>query len=255
MLRLVLLVVACTGCGRVGFEPRGDGSAAPAGPIGWWKLDETAGAIASDASGNGDDGKLIGGPSWVSAKVDNGLRLDGTSQYVTIPDSPTLRIAGSWTVAMWVELSAVPATGKMYTLLAKCDSGGFETYSLRIDNNYGQFGVTAPGSFVAQFATAGGVDVYAVSTPPAIASTTWYWLSGTWDATTGQLALYVDAQLAATVTNTAKPTTLAGEAFMIGDNPGHLDQYTAAIVDDVRIYDRALAAGELASLYSSLGGT
>lgn len=47
------------------------------------------------------------------------------------------------------------------------------------------------------------------------------------------------------------PTSLAGQDFLIGDNAGHLGQYTPGILDDVRIYDRALTASELAALYSA----
>jgi hypothetical protein len=251
VVRLAALVLACVGCGRIGFATiAGDDAAAIPGLVGWWKLDETAGSIASDASGNGHDGALKGSPSWVAAKTGNGIRLDGTTQYVDIPDSPTLRLEGSWTIATWVQLSALPATTKMYTLLAKTDGAGNETYSLRVDNNYGQFGVTAPGSFVAQFATATATDVYALITPPSIDAGAWYWLAGTWDASSGQLALYVDGQLAASVTSSKVPTTGSGQDFLIGDNAGHLAQYTPGILDDVRIYDRALTAGELAMLFS-----
>ena len=34
--------------------------------LGWWKLNETSGTIASDSSGNGYDGTLVGDPQWVA---------------------------------------------------------------------------------------------------------------------------------------------------------------------------------------------
>ena len=261
-MHVVAALVAASasgGCGRIKFDAAAstsDGAITPppSGLTGWWKLDEMSGTVAADSSGNGDDGSLVGGATWVAAKVDNGISLDGAGQYVAVADSPRLRLSGSWTVTTWLQMSALPATGAMYTVLAKTDASGNETYSLRVDNNYGQFGVTAPGSFVVQFAGATGGDVYALTTPAAIETGRWYWLVGSWDTSSSSLALYLDGEPAASVTNaTTTPTTAGGQDFLIGDNAGHLGQDFHGILDEVRIYDRALTAAEIASLYAAGG--
>ena len=38
------------------------GQVAPAGIVGWWKLDETSGTTVSDSSGNGITGNFVGTP-------------------------------------------------------------------------------------------------------------------------------------------------------------------------------------------------
>ena len=35
---------------------------------GYWKFDESSGNIASDSSGNGNNGTLENGPAWVNGK-------------------------------------------------------------------------------------------------------------------------------------------------------------------------------------------
>ena len=40
------------------------------GLVGWWKFDETEGNIASDSSGNGNDGTLTNGPTWTEGKLE-----------------------------------------------------------------------------------------------------------------------------------------------------------------------------------------
>ena len=45
------------------------------GLVGWWKFDETDGTVASDSSGNGNDGTLTNGPlgqkeNWRSLEFD-----------------------------------------------------------------------------------------------------------------------------------------------------------------------------------------
>jgi len=254
---------ALASCGRLDFNALSDGAsdgivgpdAALANLIGWWKLDESSGVAAADSSGNGEVGIVPSGARWVPGRINNGLVLDGVSQYVDVPDSSTLRVAGSWTISTWLNLSATPASGQMYTVLAKTDASGYETYSLRIDNNYGQFGTTSPGSFVVQFASAGGVDSFALETPASIQTNHWYHLAGTWNAATSLLSLYVDGQLTASTTATGMiPTTVAGEDFLIGDNAGDIDQPTAGTFDDVRIYDRPLSAAEINQLFVAPGG-
>ena len=39
-------------------------------PNGWWKFDETEGTVASDSSGNENDGTLTNGPTWIEGKLE-----------------------------------------------------------------------------------------------------------------------------------------------------------------------------------------
>lgn len=257
-------LVATTACGRLDFETAAvvvpaDGAPDTTDaivtlpvPVGWWKLDETTGTTAADASGHGLSGTVMGAATWAPGKFGNGIALDGsTTEFVSIADTASLRLSGSWTLSLWVKLTTAPANTQMYTLAAKTDAMGFETYSLRLDNNYGQFGSTGPGSFVAQFATAAGVDVYTLFTPATIDVGQWISVLDTWNAQTGVLQLYVNGQPLASTTNlSAMPTTVAGQPFLIGDNAGHTDQGTAGTLDDVRIYDVALSPAEVALVYA-----
>jgi hypothetical protein len=57
---------------------------ARAGLVGYWKLDEGSGTIASDSSGNGHDGTIEGDPQWVAGMYGQALDFDGTDDYVDI---------------------------------------------------------------------------------------------------------------------------------------------------------------------------
>ena len=54
--------------------------------VGYWPFDEGSWTVAHDASGNGHDGTLVGGPTWVDGVVGKCLSFGG-SNYVTIPSS------------------------------------------------------------------------------------------------------------------------------------------------------------------------
>ena len=61
------------------FILTGAGNSADINLIGWWKLDETSGNIARDASGNGHDGTLKGDPEWITGMIDGALQVGGIS--------------------------------------------------------------------------------------------------------------------------------------------------------------------------------
>ena len=70
------------------------------GPVGWWPLDEGPGTNTADASGNGNDGALTNGPTWVTGIFSNALSFDGINdQYVQA--QPTGTVNGTFTVAAW----------------------------------------------------------------------------------------------------------------------------------------------------------
>ncbi|MHC4703406.1 MAG: hypothetical protein ACYTFQ_22800, partial [Planctomycetota bacterium] len=50
--------------------------------LGMWLLDEGAGDTTEDASGNGNDGTLMGGPNWVAGQSGNALEFTGSQTYV-----------------------------------------------------------------------------------------------------------------------------------------------------------------------------
>ena len=57
------------------------------GLIGHWSFDESSGANAADSSGHGYDATLFnadGSSSWVEGKVNGGIELDGTNDYLAI---------------------------------------------------------------------------------------------------------------------------------------------------------------------------
>jgi hypothetical protein len=66
-------------------------SCADADLVGYWQFDDGAGNIATDKSGNGNNGTLIGGPTWIAGTVGGGaLSFDGTDDMVEIPDAASL---------------------------------------------------------------------------------------------------------------------------------------------------------------------
>ncbi|HEV58315.1 MAG TPA: hypothetical protein ENN87_12615 [Phycisphaerales bacterium] len=49
--------------------------AQPEGLVGWWPFDDRQGTVAIDASGNGNDGTLVGDPTWTTGILGGALDL------------------------------------------------------------------------------------------------------------------------------------------------------------------------------------
>jgi len=74
-----------------------------------WRLDETSGTTAHDSSGYGNDGALNGNPQWEAGMIGGALHFDGSSDYVQIPFSESLRVhnQGDVTSTAWFKFDAV----------------------------------------------------------------------------------------------------------------------------------------------------
>jgi hypothetical protein len=57
------------------------------GLIAYWSFDEGSGSIAGDFSGNGNDGTLQNGPTWVDGKQGQALDFDGSDDQISIPQN------------------------------------------------------------------------------------------------------------------------------------------------------------------------
>ena len=75
-------------------------------PIAELPFDGTTGTTATDVTGNGWDGRLANGASWVTGHSGNGVSLNGTNQYVALPTG-VVSSADTMTVTAWVNLNTV----------------------------------------------------------------------------------------------------------------------------------------------------
>jgi len=91
-----------------------------------WKFDEGFGNIAHDTSGNGNDGTFVGDPLWAAGKTGGALEFNGSSDYIEVPFSESLRVMnqGDFTIAAWFMLDEVPAEYKSVFQQGDDTSGG-----------------------------------------------------------------------------------------------------------------------------------
>lgn len=82
------------------------------------EFDEGSGTTAHDSSGNGSDGTLVNGPSWVSGIHGGALQFDGVNDYVATVN--TLTLTPPLTISVWFNNKT---TSSINTLVADSGSG------------------------------------------------------------------------------------------------------------------------------------
>ena len=106
-----------------------------------------------------------------------------TGSHVTVPDSPPLRITGSFTLAAWISCTT-PSKSSQGVLTKWSESGG-RGYGMMLDGERGlTLCIGSADGRVERIST--GVPVRA----PALHSPAWYFVAASYDAATGRALLY-----------------------------------------------------------------
>ncbi len=80
--------------------------------LGAWLLDEGTGDIAEDASGNGNDGTLMGAPNWVAGQSGNALEFNGSSSYVDCGNAEALNVS-VFSLSFWCNIPSTQSWNHM----------------------------------------------------------------------------------------------------------------------------------------------
>jgi hypothetical protein len=192
--------------------------------VGWWKLDETSGTVARDASGKGHNGTLRGNPQWVAGKVDGAMLLDGEGDYVDI-GSVGISGAARRTLAGWARASttAIPAWTSVF---------GFVPNGAT-DGTYFDVEVDDAGRYV--------VNVQGWQAVICPLDTEWHHFALSYDGAGG--SWYLDG--ASIGTDAGELGTM--DQVRIGANLSE-SHYFPGLVDDVRIYNTVLDESEIKGL-------
>ncbi|HLF92606.1 MAG TPA: LamG domain-containing protein, partial [Planctomycetota bacterium] len=204
--------------------------------VGWWRLDEKTGATASDSTRNRNHGALRNGPAWAAGKLGGALQLDGADDHVRIPDSPSINTIGAqMTVAVWIERQADQSDYRL-VVSRQLATGDENQFWLGFDDNDCGFSITT---------TKGMREVLGRKAPNG----EWIHLAGTYDGTTARL--YVNGAEAASAAQ-GGPLAASTRSLVIGgdefDDKGSIQEVPKGVIDDVRLYNRALTAAEVAVL-------
>lgn len=209
--------------------------------LGWWTLDEGQGGTAVDWSGHGHHGALMGEPQWVEGLDGGALDLEygNTNEGVS---AAAFDVDGALTLAAWVKPESFSQNdGRIITKA----SGTGE------NDHWWMLSTVASGSdYVLRFRlkTDDGQDTTTlVASSGALTVDEWAHTAATWDG--AAMVIHKDGL---EVGRGAKggTTVAANPALAIGIG-NHFSGTTGTrpfdgVIDDVRVYNKALTTEELA---------
>ena len=214
-----------------------------AGLVGHWALDEGTGTTATDSSGNGNNaawsGTLAGTSGYYSAGKNQSWAgsFDGSTDVITIPDASSLDFTGSGTLAAWVFVFGLPASGDTNWIALKGSSGW--GMGIRLINNSGT------GQFSADVVTGGSLQSAQGTT---VTTGTWYHVACVFDSTAQTVSLYVNGSFVTSAPTPANTLRIGGDSS-IGNYPGGAQVWNG-LIQDVRLYNVALSATDLEQLFT-----
>ena len=200
---------------------------------------------ARDDSGNGHSGTIHGASSMTGIKG-AGLVFNGKSAYVNIPNSPPLN-PSSFTVGAWVKING---TGDDYQHVITKDINkgseykGFCLQYIKIDS-----GASGIHSNNFSFFTGSGSNYNHLFFSP-VDTNRWYFLTGTFDGITKKF--YVNGNLVGAITTNvvnANTDLNIGSGTQFESHYPNIGDYLNGTIDEVFIYNRALAPVEITTIY------
>lgn len=202
----------------------------------WYKLDESSGTAASDSSGAGNAATLVGGASWTAAgRLGGALALDGKDGHLVLPES-VITGAVAYSVAAWVKLDALATWSRIFDFGTGTGANMFLTP--RSGDGTLRYAITIGGS--------GGEQQINV---PALPAGAWKHVAVTYDGNSVGI-LYVDGQEAGR--NEAMQVRPQWFGSHVNQNyvgrSQYADPYLKGVVDDFRVYGRALSPAEVTQL-------
>jgi len=215
------------------------------GLVGYWSFDgkDISGTTVYDRSGQGNNGTLTNGPAATIGKIGQAFNFfpggADTDAYVNIGDPVSGALdfgSGDFSVGLWMKGAGYSSQGSsVNVILAK-----------RSYNGAGAgYGFSYASTNKLDFVISNGTTLYYASSVLAtVNDNTWHYYLG---LRSGNVSyLYIDGVLSGTTTVSGSASTNIG--LVVGSD-GVTSRNTNGVVDDVRIYSRALSPEEVQRLY------
>lgn len=210
---------------------------APTGLVAAYGFNELTGSIVGDASGNGNGGQINNAVWSASGRYGGALQFNGTTSMVSVTDAASLDLTTGMTLSAWVSPSQL---------------SGWRTVIMKERTGDLAYGIYAHDQAPRP---AGYISVPNQVTVPGTGALTlnnWTHLAVTYDG--ASLALFVNGT---EVRRVAAPGSMTTSASMlrIGGN-SVWGEYFSGLIDEVRVYNRALTAIEIQTdMNTPVGGS
>lgn len=195
-----------------------------------YSFSESNGTIVNDSSTQNNKGQLLNGAKRViNGKYGSAIDFDGVNDRITVPDSNSLDLTKGMTLEAWV--------------YPKKNMYGWSTVIMKQGSNKLIYTLYAHGEQAKQY----GI-IYSDSAEQIaeggnkLPLNNWTHLAVTYDG--NEIKVYKNAQLISSKSY-SKPIEISSGALGIGGNGVWTNENFPGIIDEVRIYSRALSQNEI----------
>ncbi len=205
-------------------------------------MDEGSGQTALDSSGDGHNGKLLGGPAYVTDTADGSpyaLRFDGSNDYI---DLGSLDVkGGGLTLAAWFKADRYPGNYRDPRIISKASGTAANDHVFML-------GTIKSGEDTVLRARVrvNGVTKTLIADRGKLQTGVWQHASATYDGT--RLRLYLNGVEVGATSLSGKVDVDPALRVAVGSQPGGKTRFFDGKIDDVRIMDRALSPVDLQNL-------
>ena len=197
--------------------------------MGYWKFDEGTGASSTDSSGNGNNGSWNGtGNHWATGKIGTTGQFNGTSDYVS-PGTSTNFAFGTGDFSWFSLVNPSQVVNQMLLLDTRNanPATGIYIYILNRYLNYYDYQTNHVSNYI-------------------LSPNNWYHAGVVRNS--GNTTFYVNGSPAG---NFAHTTNLTTQKYYIGSDVNAGEAFFSGLIDDIRIYSRALSTAEIMALYNA----
>jgi hypothetical protein len=205
----------------------------PSGNVSWWP----AGGNALDANANHNNGTLHGSTGYAAGKVGQAFNFTNSSSYVQISDAASLNPTNAFTIDAWVYFSSASSN---FMIVGKDNQSSQRQFLLS---------VSSAGRFHPAVGITNGTFYY-LDSATVVTQQTWYHVAMTYSAASSTLSLYVNGLLDTNATVSGS-TIKSSEPIFIGNQPYSISYNGGLLVDEVDIFNRDLAASDIAAIYNA----
>ena len=171
---------------------------------------------------------------WSEGKYGCGISFDGVDDYVSVGNGASLNSAK--TISAWIKTNSHDTSQSIFQKKQSDTGGQYYNLSISSADNI---------AFYVNGAIAGN-GIY--SSADSIVIGSWHHVVGTYDGSV--LKLYIDGVSAATNVNLVAGDYSNSDSAFIGVHPNLVAQKFNGLIDDVRIYNYALTATQVKTLFN-----
>jgi hypothetical protein len=215
------------------------------GLVGNWTFDgpTMSGTRAHDTSGQGNHGALTNGPTRAAGKIGQALEFDGVNDFVNAGSGTSLHMGtGDYSMSLWIK----QVTTGVEDIMIANGAGTAITPGA-------WFSVVSTGKARINVSDGSSYVVNNRQSVKTVDDNTWHHVVWSWDRDVGH-TFYIDGAFDTSYADINSSNIGGAWAFGIGDRTVGTIRPFNGLIDDVRIYNRALSPTEIKRLHK-IGGT